>query len=139
VAPDQQLVAAGEAYIGFAISRTAYFEIMFRPALINSRDPEYLAASRIPKEILEQCIRDFLQAQDDTSAPPEQRIEATAIALWSQVHGFATLWLAGNLGNPADTVLFDKMVSDMLSSISPKSQGRDAQLPASQQLQPTRP
>ena len=34
--PDQRLLDAGYAYIQFALSHTAHFEVMFRPALTNS-------------------------------------------------------------------------------------------------------
>ena len=52
----------------------------------------------------------------------ERQVNAVLIALWSQVHGFAKLWLAGNLGDPNDRALMEILVSDSLSSITPKWQ-----------------
>jgi AcrR family transcriptional regulator len=118
--PEQRLLDAGYAYIQFALSHTAHFEVMFRPALTNSENPEYIASSLAAKEVLETCIRNFLLQQSPQVQIPEQQIQATVIALWSQVHGFATLWLAGNLGDITDTVRRDMIVLDVLTSVIPR-------------------
>jgi AcrR family transcriptional regulator len=119
--PEQRLLDAGYAYIQFALSRTAYFELMFRPALTNSEDPEYIASSQAAKHILETCIRDLLLQQSTPEKHTEQQIQAIVIALWSQVHGFANLWLAGNLGDITDTVRRDMIILNVLGSLSPKA------------------
>jgi len=118
--PEQRLLDAGYAYIQFALTHTAHFEVMFRPALTNSESPEYLAISLAAKEVLETCIRNFLLQQSPEVQIPEQQIQATVIALWSQVHGFANLWLAGNLGDIKDTVRRDMIVLDVLTSVIPR-------------------
>jgi AcrR family transcriptional regulator len=119
--PEQRLLDAGYAYIQFALSRTAYFEVMFRPALTNSEDPEYISSSQAARNILEVCVRDLLLEQHPLKKYPEQQIQAIVIALWSQVHGFANLWLAGNLGDITDTVRRDMVVLEVLSSLTPKA------------------
>jgi AcrR family transcriptional regulator len=118
--PEQRLLDAGYAYIQFALTHTAHFEVMFRPALTNSETPEYLAISQAAKDVLETCIRNFLLQQSPEVQIPEQQIQATVIALWSQVHGFANLWLAGNLGDIKDTVRRDMIVLDVLTSVIPR-------------------
>jgi AcrR family transcriptional regulator len=118
--PEQRLLDAGYAYIQFALTHTAHFEVMFRPALTNSERPEYIAISLAAKEVLETCIRNFLLQQSPEVQIPEQQIQATVIALWSQVHGFANLWLAGNLGDIKDTVRRDMIVLDVLTSVIPR-------------------
>lgn len=118
--PEQRLLDAGYAYIQFALNHTAHFEVMFRPALTNSENPEYIAISLAAKEVLETCIRNFLLQQSPEVQIPEQQIQATVIALWSQVHGFANLWLAGNLGDIKDTVRRDMIVLDVLTSVIPR-------------------
>lgn len=118
--PEQRLLDAGYAYIQFALSHTAYFEVMFNPALTHSETPDYIAGASKTKSVLERCIRDFLTEQSAGLAVPERQIQSTLIALWSQVHGFATLWLAGNLGDPTDAGTRDMIIMDMLSSITPR-------------------
>ena len=118
--PEQRLLDAGYAYIQFALTHTAHFEVMFRPALTNSETAEYLAISQAAKDVLETCIRNFLLQQSPGVQLPEQQIQATVIALWSQVHGFANLWLAGNLGDITDTVRRDMIVLDVLTSVIPR-------------------
>jgi AcrR family transcriptional regulator len=73
----------GVAYVRFALENRSYFEVMFRPELYHSDDPELAAASRASSEQLQGYVgEDQLQA---------------AVAAWSLVHGLATLWLNGNL------------------------------------------
>lgn len=118
--PEQRLLDAGQAYIRFALTHTAYFEIMFQPALTHSRTPEYQAAARAAKAVLEGCIRGFLLNRSPAAPASEKQVQATVIALWSQVHGFANLWLAGNLGDTADDSQLDEIILAMLSSITPR-------------------
>lgn len=118
--PEQRLLDAGFAYIQFALSHTAHFEVMFHPALTHSESPEYVTASLAAKAVLETCIRNFLQQQSPQEQIPERQIQATVIALWSQVHGFANLWLAGNLGDVTDTVRRDMVILDVLASVIPR-------------------
>jgi len=120
--PEQRLIDAGSAYIQFALSQTAYFEVMFRPALTNSEDSEYVAAVNTASEVLESCVRRFLTGDSPERHIPEKQIAATVVALWSQVHGFANLWLAGNLGDPDDVELRDEIMLNMLTSITPRIQ-----------------
>ena len=110
---EARLLASGEAYVRFAVQQPGYFSIMFQTDLINPQDPEYVAARSISRDVLEQSVRD-LMTQNDVS---EQKINATVIALWSQVHGFASLWLAGNFGDPDDAALLDSLLVDMLHSL----------------------
>ena len=89
----------GVAYVRFALEHRAHFEVMYRPELYRDDDPALVAA------------RDRAAA---TLYGPSTELtgdEATGvsggIAAWSLVHGFATLWLSGNLervvaGDPID-------------------------------------
>ena len=117
---EQRLLDAGFAYIQFALSQTAYFTVMFQPALTRSETPEYQAAARAAKTVLEKCIRDFLLNRSPGTPVREKQIQATIIALLSQVHGFANLGLAGNLGDTADDDHLQDIVLNMLSSITPR-------------------
>jgi AcrR family transcriptional regulator len=121
-APERRLIDAGYAYIQFALSQTAYFEVMFHPDLTNSETQEYVAAANIASEVLENCVRQFAASRCQGREVADPQIQATVVALWSQVHGFANLWLAGNFGDPADHQQRDAMVMNMLTSITPRIQ-----------------
>jgi AcrR family transcriptional regulator len=87
------LLEMGVAYVHFALERSAYFEVMYRPELYNRDDPALVAARQAAGAPL-------YGATDGLSA---------AIAAWSLVHGLATLWLNGNLppalGDDAEAVV----------------------------------
>jgi AcrR family transcriptional regulator len=75
----------GVAYVRFAVTHRAHFEVMYRPELYNHSD------------------RDLLQARAAAAASlygsEHPKIEQLheGVAAWAIVHGIATLWLNGNL------------------------------------------
>jgi AcrR family transcriptional regulator len=75
----------GVAYVRFAVSHRAHFEVMYRPELYRPDDAEVREARA--------AAAVFLYG---TAAPDARRLAAGAAA-WSLVHGLATLWLNGNL------------------------------------------
>jgi AcrR family transcriptional regulator len=85
------LLLGGLAYIQFAATNRGYFEVMFRPDLYRADDSELTAARDAAFEVLFRAVEDALETTD----PAE--ILATTIAAWSQAHGFAVLWINGNL------------------------------------------
>lgn len=83
----------GVAYVRFAVTHRAHFDVMFRPELLRGDDLA-LAAARASTSAL-------LYGPVTTVAPSSGGDpRAPAIAAWSLVHGLATLWLTRNL--PAD-------------------------------------
>jgi AcrR family transcriptional regulator len=88
----------GVAYVGFAVGHPAHFAVMFRPELYRVDDPELMAAKARAGESLYRGAAPFAVSE---SGPASQE---AALAAWSLVHGFATLWLSGNLpaGLPSD-------------------------------------
>ena len=87
------LVAMGDAYIRFAGEHRPWFEVMFRPELLRTDDPEYLAATEASFGELTS------RAGRDESAPRRRRGSGSdaAYGAWALVHGVATLWTTGNL------------------------------------------
>ncbi|MEV4655331.1 TetR/AcrR family transcriptional regulator [Micromonospora sp. NPDC049301] len=85
------LLAAGVAYVDFAVRHRAHFEVMFRPELYRADDAELVAARERSGAALRSGVGGL--RSDDPGADPER----DALAAWSIVHGFATLWLAGAL------------------------------------------
>ena len=75
----------GVAYVRFAVTHRAHFEVMYRPELYRRDDPEVLKARAAAAVLLY-----------GTDHPDAGRLAAGAAA-WSLVHGLATLWLNGNL------------------------------------------
>lgn len=85
-----EFLEVGVAYVGFAVSHRAHFEVMFRPELYHHDDPELLAAGAAAAQLL------FPPAARQTGTSGKRSVEA-GVAAWSLVHGLATLWLNGNL------------------------------------------
>src|SRR5215471_14485542 len=75
----------GVAYVRFAVTHRAHFEVMYRPELYHPDDPEIRRARAGAAVLLY-----------GTASPDAGQLAAGAAA-WSLVHGLATLWLNGNL------------------------------------------
>lgn len=85
-----EFVAAGVAYVRFAVSHKAHFEVMFRPDTYHPHDPAVVVA----RERARQALARGVQA---TTTETGREARLSGIAAWSLVHGFATLWLTGAL------------------------------------------
>lgn len=85
------LLDLGLAYLRFADDHRPWFEVMFRPEILHTDDPDLVEA------------RAASARQLNVTAEGRRAGRGSDVALgaWSFVHGFATLWLAGNLA--ADT------------------------------------
>jgi AcrR family transcriptional regulator len=81
----------GVAYVRFALANPAAFEVMYRPHLLHANDPDLIAAQAAASQPLVIAMK-HLGDLDPTIEPA-----TAAIAAWSIVHGFATLWLNGDL------------------------------------------
>jgi AcrR family transcriptional regulator len=75
----------GVAYVRFAVTYRAHFEVMFRPELYHRDDEELRSAKTITAALLY-----------GTERASDEQLEA-GVAGWAIVHGIATLWLNGNL------------------------------------------
>ena len=80
----------GVAYVGFAVNHRAHFEVMFRPELYRTDDPELVRARDAARALLYPPAADLTNTADADDA-------RAAVAAWSLVHGLATLWLNQNL------------------------------------------
>ena len=92
----------GVAYVRFAIRDRAYFEVMYRPDLFHADDAAFLAARGASARPL------YGPLESGGPADPSFSPLHAGIAAWSLVHGFASLWLNGNLppalGSDPETV-----------------------------------
>lgn len=87
------LLGLGRAYVEFASTRRAHFEVMFHPDVLDMADPALVAAraeSFAPLQV-------GLQGQDPDAGG------TAAYAAWAFVHGVCTLALSGNLPEPFAT------------------------------------
>jgi AcrR family transcriptional regulator len=92
----------GIAYVDFAVSNRAHFEVMFRPELLHREDPELRDARARTAQILY-----------GTKRPSAEQL-ADGVAAWAIVHGVATLWLDDNL--PAQLGSDPKVVTRLIAS-----------------------
>ncbi|WNI24366.1 TetR/AcrR family transcriptional regulator [Streptomyces sp. ITFR-16] len=88
-APD--LRERGVAYVRFAATHPAHFQVMFQPGLYRVDDPALLAA----KEHASAELRAGVTGLPATGRGEDPRL--AGVAAWSLAHGFATLLLSGNL------------------------------------------
>jgi AcrR family transcriptional regulator len=79
----------GVAYVRFAVTHRAHFEVMFRPELYRPHDPEVSRAREGSRALLYGPV-----AGGPDPGPEDVR---AAVAAWSLTHGLATLWLNRNL------------------------------------------
>ena len=91
-------VEVGVTYVRVAVNHRAHFEVMFRPDLYHADDENLVAAENRTAAVLHDGLRTLPPVQTG----PDGGV--AAVAAWSIVHGFATLWLNG--------LLQDEMVAD---------------------------
>jgi AcrR family transcriptional regulator len=78
-------------YILFAIDHPSHYEVMWRDDLYDSGDPALVAARAGVFDVF------YRSVAAGTGELGSKRFEGAVAAAWSVVHGFATLWLSGNL------------------------------------------
>ena len=81
----------GVAYVRFAVTHRAHFEVMFRPELYRPDDPELVQAREQARALL------YPPAAEAANTPDGGGDVRAGVAAWSLVHGLATLWLNHNL------------------------------------------
>ncbi|MEV6771178.1 TetR-like C-terminal domain-containing protein [Nocardia sp. NPDC051030] len=116
-----QLAAAGGdfrevavAYIRFAREYPGHFDVMFRRDVLRA-DDQRLADARTAAG---DALRSGVALQQPDGTPEHQR--STRLAAWSLVHGFASLWREGalgdsSLGNPSDP---EAMARNMIATVA---------------------
>lgn len=80
------LLELGVAYLRFAHEHRALFEVMYRPDLLDLDHPDLVEARAASDRLLTAA-----------AGSRSRRAGDVAVGAWSMVHGFATLWLAGNI------------------------------------------
>ena len=91
--PTEALRAILTEYVEFAKANPAFFRLMFRPELTNGAES---AAAATAYAVLEDTLDECLAGTGRTDR------DVLAITLWSLAHGFASLWLDGQLAHRTD-------------------------------------
>ena len=84
-------IDGGRAYVAFALANPGYFEVMFRPDLHRSDDPDLVAARTAAFDLL------YGSAQASPAGRDGRDTTGLVIAGWAMAHGFATLARTDNL------------------------------------------
>ena len=88
-----RLRATGLAYVTFALQRPGAFRLVFRCEALAKDCPDMKAASEECFRVLFGVVEALLPEAD------KHKVLLHTTMAWSVVHGFATLWLDGNLCN----------------------------------------
>ncbi|MCP3687150.1 MAG: TetR/AcrR family transcriptional regulator [Gammaproteobacteria bacterium] len=114
---EDEFLAVGMAYIGFALNKPAFFRAMWREETIYTLDESYLAATeRLASYLKGGFVKTI--ADDDPGNFSSQELLA-----WSSVHGLANLFVDGPVGNdmkPEDKLLLaNEVLNQLVPAFSP--------------------
>jgi AcrR family transcriptional regulator len=94
--PRQQLIAASWAYIEFALDNTAHFKLTLSGIVEKEKDyPEFVEITMKNFDLVVQLVKTCQQVGVLREGPPK----LVAITVWSQVHGFISLFLEGQISH----------------------------------------
>ena len=88
----------GRAYVDFACAQPEQLQVMFRPRHLDSEGPPPPDLAQIGAKAYGHLSEAVRACQEQGLAPPGDSA-ALALSAWSLVHGFATLWIQGQLGD----------------------------------------
>jgi AcrR family transcriptional regulator len=101
--PLLRLSGAARAYVEEAVSNPEMFALMFRPELLDRTQPGFVKHAGAAFDKLLHHVR----AAQDAGLEPERDTRTLAAALWSLVHGVATLWSQGAITGASGASLED--------------------------------
>jgi AcrR family transcriptional regulator len=128
--PAARLREQGVGYVGFALRHPGRFSLMFRSGLRKTEALQQSAQAAFA--MLEHAVRDLYRVPASRSLDPTQW--RSLISIWSVVHGFANLALAGQFdgfgaGKVEDATLraaVAPMLDDYLTALRPARVRRTA-------------
>lgn len=88
--PFERLRRLGRAYVEFAVAHRAHFSVMFRAWLPPGSEPGLRRSADAAFAPLMTALGEAHESGALTMPPAD-----AALALWSLVHGLASLWIAG--------------------------------------------
>jgi AcrR family transcriptional regulator len=111
--PLTQLAAGSKAYIAFAVAHPDYYRIMFREHIRNKTDyPELFEAF---DKLFKQTVGIIINYKAERGVDAE----ITAVAIWSLLHGYASL-IIDNLKDPTvgSKMQIDLLLKKMLALVN---------------------
>ncbi len=102
----------GAAYVMFAVEHPAHFEVMYRPGLYRTEDPDLVRARESAFAVLDESAA-ALAAEWDVND-----VAGLTLAGWSLAHGLATLLLTGNLADrlpPEPDQILDSLTNGLIA------------------------
>jgi AcrR family transcriptional regulator len=119
--PSTALAALINAYVAFARDNPAYFRVMFRPELTQPhKSAEGVAAGESAFGVLDRTVDECLSAVEVEGVDRQ----VLAITLWSLAHGYASLWLDGQLdSHTADPTELARQVAALVTTFTMPRQG----------------
>lgn len=109
---EERLRVVMRAYVSFALRHPELFHLMFGPRIADKRKhAELMDASVASFQFLSHTIAEFLADQVDQERPPR----FSAIAVWSGMHGLATLLTDRESGF---CQVPDELVEDVCQTVS---------------------
>ena len=90
----QRFQGMGIAYVRFAVEHPAMFRLLFRPEMLATASPAGTVAATATFRELEQAVAAAI-AEGSVAGSQDE----VALAAWCAVHGVATLFLDGPLGD----------------------------------------
>ena len=114
--PTRREAAIGIAYVTFALRHPARYRLMFGPAISDKRRfPELVAAG---ERSFAECRAMIERRASDVERVDADLIERRAIAVWSTVHGLASLLIdqTVTLPGPQEQTIEEKIAAILASS-----------------------
>ncbi len=90
-APRERLIALGQTYGKFVVSKPALFTIIFRADQLDAADIAYVTAERAAFDALKEAVA-ACQIEGWNAKVPH---DVATLSVWSIAHGLAMLWTAG--------------------------------------------
>jgi AcrR family transcriptional regulator len=100
-------VDAARAYVRFALDHPGHYAVMFDKSLYDGADPDLVAAEKAAGAELDRGVATL--SDPNAKADPA----GAALAAWSLVHGFSTLWL-NNAVTAEDPMAATERIARML-------------------------
>ncbi|WP_018178960.1 TetR/AcrR family transcriptional regulator [Jongsikchunia kroppenstedtii] len=103
---ERAFLTGGLEYVRFALDNRGFYEVMFRPDLWRSSDPDLQRAKAAAFDVLYGAARRSLISTRDPETVTDADVASLVITGWSMSHGYATLFAAGNLADRPEGDIF---------------------------------
>ncbi len=117
--PSERLVAAGQAYVDYALANAEPYELMFRPERLDTEQPDYKSASAEAYGRLHQLVE---AAQEAGWRRGVDHDHLTGV-VWATIHGVVSLWIQGALAGATGIDTPDDLVNTLIHQVLVPEEG----------------